>query len=82
MIQQIGLKTTEDVKIFEYGKNNDEYWDRAKLYKEVIEKALPIAKAFYLGYSLCFLLDNITNHSIYAKDVLQIKDMNKTVGRK
>ena len=48
----------------------------------MINKALPIAKAFYPGYSLFYLFDNATSHSIYVKDVLQIKDMNKRCGRK
>lgn len=70
------------VEIFEYGKNNNRYYNRIKLYKQVVEKALSIIKVFYLRYSLCFLFDNITSHFIYAKDILQIKDMNKRVGGK
>ena len=54
VIQQTGLKFTKAAKIFEYGKNNDGYWDEIKLYKQVVEKALSIAKALYPGYSLCF----------------------------
>ena len=72
----------EAVKIFEYGKNNNRYWDRAKLHKQVVEKALSIAEALYLGYSLCFLFDNMTSHSIYIKNAFQIKDINKRVGKK
>ena len=30
--QITGLLETESVEIFEYGKNNDEYWDGAKLH--------------------------------------------------
>lgn len=74
MIQQTGLTTTKAVKIFQYGKNNDGYWDGAKLHKQVV--------ALYPGYSLCFLFDNATSHSVYAKDALQVKDMNKGVGEK
>ena len=58
------------------------YWDGAKLHKQVVEKALPIAEAFYLGYSLCFLFNNTTSHFVYAKFVLQIKNINKRVGEK
>lgn len=43
----------------------------------MINKALPIADAFYLSYSFLFLFDNTTSHSVYAKNVLQVKDMNK-----
>lgn len=43
-------------------------------------KALPIAEAFYPGYSLLFLFDNATSHSVYVKDALKVKDMNKGVG--
>ena len=82
VIQQTGLTFTEAVEIFEYGKNNDGYWDGAKLHKQVVEKALPIAEALYPGYSLCFLFDNATSHSVYAKDAFQVKEMNKGVGGK
>lgn len=30
-LDKTGLRYTEAMEIFEYGKNNDEYWDRAKL---------------------------------------------------
>lgn len=66
--------------IFDYGKNNDGYWDGAKLHQQVVNKALPIAEALYPGYSLLFLFNNATSHSVYAKDALQVKDMNKGVG--
>lgn len=39
---------------------------------------LPIAKALYPGYSLLFLFDNATSHSVYAKDALQVKNINKS----
>lgn len=81
-VEKCGLWTTQAVKIFEYGKNNDRYWDGAKLHHQVVSKALPIAEALYLGYSLLFLFDNATSHSVYAKDALQVKDMNKGIGAK
>ena len=68
--QTIGLWKTKTAEIFEYGKNNDGYWDRAKLHQQVVNKALPIAKAFYPGYSLFYLFDYATSHSVYAKDAL------------
>ncbi len=48
----------------------------------MVEKALPVAEAIYPGYSLCFLFDNAISHSVYAKDALQIKDINKGPGGK
>lgn len=77
VLEQTGLSHTEVVEIFEYGKNNDGYWDDAKLHQQVVNKALPIAEALFPGYSLLFLFDNATSHSVYAKDALQAKDMNK-----
>lgn len=79
---QNGLTETEAVEIFEYGKNNDGYWDGVKLHKQVVSKALPIAEALHPGYSLLFLFDNATSHSIYAKDALQVSDINKGSGGK
>ena len=69
-IQETGLLEEEAVEIFEYRKNNDGYWDKAKLYQQVVSKALPIAEALYPRYSLLFLFINATSHSVYAKYVL------------
>lgn len=82
VIAQTGLTETEAIEIFEYGKNNDGYWDGVKLHKQVVSKALPIAEALYPGYSLLFLFDNATSHSVYAKDALQVNNMNKGPGGK
>ena len=60
-------RETEAVEVFEYGKNNNRYWDGAKLHKQVVSKALPIAKVLYPRYSLLFLFNNATNHLFYAK---------------
>lgn len=73
MIQQTELTFTEIVEIFKYGKNNDEYWNRAKLHKQIVEKTLLIAAGLYLRYLLCFLFNNITSHSVYIKDDLLVK---------
>lgn len=70
VFSRTGLIYTEAVEIFEYEKNNDGYWDRAKLHQQVVNKALPITEALYSGYSLLFLFDNTTSHSVYAKDAL------------
>lgn len=68
---------TELVEIFEYGKNNNRYWDGAKLHQQVINKALSIAETLYPGYSILFLFNNTTSYLIYIKDELQAQDMNK-----
>lgn len=81
-VEKSDLLTTEVVVIFKYGENNDGYWDRAKLHHQVVSKALPIAEALYPWYLLLFLFNNTTSHSIYAKDMLQVKDMNRSIGSK
>ena len=58
--EETGPVETEAVEIFEYRKNNDGYWDGAKLHNQVVNKALSIAQALYPGYSLLFLFDNAT----------------------
>ena len=79
VIKKTGLMHTKLLEIFEYEKNNDGYWDGAKLHQQVVNKALPIAEELYPGYSLLFLFDNATSHSVYAKDALHVKDMNKGI---
>lgn len=78
VIQETGLVHTEAVEIFEYGKNNNGYWDGANLHKQVVTKDLPTAQALYPGYSLLFIFDNATSHAVYAKDALRAKNMNKS----
>lgn len=78
----MGSKFIEAAENFEYKKNNNRYQDEAKLHKQVVKKALPIVKTFYPGYSLYFLFNNVTSHSVDIKNVLQIKKINKGVGRK
>lgn len=82
MIEKVRLTFKELVKLFEYRKNNEKHWDRPKLQKHVVNKALPIAKALYLGYLLLFLFHNATYYSIYVDNVLCIKKMNKKSGGK
>ena len=82
VVEHFGLSSKEVVEILEYGKNNEGYWDGVKLVKQVKEEALPIAEAFYPGYSLLFLFDNATSHLVYAADALRIKNMSKGPGGK
>lgn len=70
---------TKTIKKFQYKKNNNEYWDKAKLYQQVINKLVLIAKALYLNYSLVFLFDNTTSYFVYIKDILQTKNINKNL---
>lgn len=82
IVLKTGLTLTEAVEIFEYGKNHKGYWDGAKLHQQVITKALPVAEVLYSGYSLLFLFDNATSHSVYAKNALRTQEMNKGPGGK
>lgn len=47
-----------------------------------MSKSLPIAEAFYLGYSLLFFFNNVTSHSVYANNILRIGEMNKNSSNK
>ena len=78
--EKAGLTITEAIELFEYGKNNGGYWDGAKLHQQVVNKALPIAEALYPGYSLLFLFDNATSHSVYIDNALRTGNMNKGPG--
>lgn len=50
----------------------DEY-----LLNQIKSKTLPIAKVLYSEYKLLFVFDNVTNYAIYAKDKLQVININK-----
>lgn len=76
MIKKIGLIFRKTVKLFEYKKNNERYWDEPKLYKQLITKVFLTAEALYLGYLLLFLIDNAMNHSIYINNVFCITEIN------
>lgn len=82
LVERYGLSSKEAVEILKYGKNNEGHWDGVKLVKQVKEKALPIAEALYPGYSLLFLFDNTTSHSVYSTDALRMKNMSKGSGGK
>ncbi len=62
VMKKTGLTHIEAVKVFEYRKNINSYWDEAKLHQEVVNKASPIAEALYPGYSLLFLFYNANSH--------------------
>lgn len=70
----------EPATYFEYGNNNEKYWMRDHLLQQIVDKALSAAEALYLGYKLWFMFDNTTNHSVYAKDALCVKNINENQG--
>ena len=49
VMDKTGLTYKEAVEVFEYEKNNNSYLNRAKLHESVINKALLIAEALYIG---------------------------------
>ena len=51
--------------------------NRPKLYKQVVNKELPIVKTLYPGYLLFFLFNNATSYSVFIQDILNIIQMNK-----
>ena len=67
----------EAANYFGYGKMEQGYWTGEHLLDQIQAKALPIGEALYLGYELLFMFDNATSHAIYAKDALQVAQMNK-----
>lgn len=82
IVEKCSFLETRAVEVFKYGKNNDEYWNWAKLHKQVVIKPLPIAKALYPKYLLLFLFDNTTSYSAYVKNALQVQEINKDVEHK
>lgn len=69
VMKKTGLMHTRAVEVFKYGKNNNDYWDGAKLYQQVVNKTLSIAKILYPSYWFLFFFDNAISYSIYAKNV-------------
>ena len=59
----------------------ERYWTGKHLLDQIKSKALPIAEALYPEYEILFMFDNATSHAIYAKDALQVAQMNKGPGR-
>lgn len=78
----MGLIFIKAIKIFEYKKNNNEYQNRVKLHKQVVEKVLSIVETLYPKYSLSCLFYNAISHFVYTKNALQVEEMNKKMGRK
>ena len=62
---------------FEYGSSNKKFWTGDHLLQQIVDKAFPIAEILYPGYELLFMFDNATSHSVYAKNVFHVRNMNK-----
>lgn len=45
----------------------------------MVNKALPIAEALYLGYFLFYLFDNSTSYSVYIQNTLRTTQINKRI---
>ena len=58
----------------------ERYWTGEHLLDQIKSKVLPIAEVLYPGYELLFMFDNTISHEIYAKDALQVANMNKGPG--
>lgn len=69
VIKKFNLLKIEVIKIFEYKKNSNRYYSKAKLYKKIINKVLLIAKIFYFKNVLLFLFDNIISYLNYIKNL-------------
>lgn len=82
VIYQTRLQEIKVVRIFEYKKKNDGYWDITKLYKQEVNKILFITEVFYSKYSIFFLFNHIKNYSVYAKNALEVKNINKEYRKK
>lgn len=53
----------------------DEY-----LFDQIQAKALLIAKTLYLKYGLLFIFNNTISHVVYAKNILHVAYINKSLG--
>ncbi len=78
MIEKIKLNVTKNIQRFEYKKASKRYLNRAKLYKQVVNKALSLAYVFYLDYLFSVLFDKIISYSISSQDILCILKFNKS----
>lgn len=65
---------------FKYRKMEEGYWTIEHLLDQIQKKALSIKKTLYPGYELLFMFHNATRYAVYAKDALQVGNMNKSSG--
>lgn len=67
IMEKTSLIHIKVVKVFEYRKNNNNYWNKANLPQQVVNKVLSIARTLYSSYSLLIFFDNATSYSFYTK---------------
>lgn len=72
MIEKIEVIVTKAVELFKYQKLNNGYWDKLKLYKQVIYKILSITEVLYPDYLFLFLFNNITSYHVFVQNALRI----------
>lgn len=70
----------EAATYFEYSKIEEGYQTGKHLLDQIQNKTLPIGEALYLDYELLFMFDNATSYAVYAKDALQVENINKSSG--
>ncbi|CAG8728751.1 35412_t:CDS:2, partial [Racocetra persica] len=58
------------------GKNGDGWWKSEDLINQIINCAIPIFEACFLGYQALFAFDNATSHAIFSPDALITNYMN------
>ncbi len=64
------------------GKNNDGWWKAKDLIKQVVERAIPIFEACFLGCQALFAFDNALSHATFLANALIVKCMNLNLGEK
>ncbi|CAG8841257.1 18201_t:CDS:1, partial [Racocetra persica] len=64
------------------GKNGDGWWKSEDLINQIINHAIPIFKACFLGYQVLFTFDNATSHAIFSPDALVANYVNLGPARK
>ncbi|CAG8834180.1 6711_t:CDS:1, partial [Gigaspora margarita] len=64
------------------GKNSDGWWNSDDFVDQVVEHAIPIFEAHFLGAKALFAFDNATSHAAYADDALLANNMNLSPGGK
>lgn len=54
MINNTKLTLTKAVELLEYKKSPEDYWNKLKTHKQVVNKAVPIGEVLYPSYLLFF----------------------------
>src|ERR1700761_932457 len=64
------------------GKSADPYWDAEQLIKQVQEGAIPIFEELFPNCTGVFIFDQSSAHNAFAKDALNVRNMNVRPGGK